>query len=416
MVVDVPAPSLARLGSSVDADLLYRCLLTFGPQTAGQLERDLGLSPPRVDDGLDELLSVGAVAARPRSGRRESLWVAMEPDALIPLLRESRHRRPGPRGASIRDLVPGAVPLGEGMRHLPSRALTRSRLAELIGAVRHEHLAMQPERVYDAESARSAVPMDRKLLTRGVRMRVLGVQSVDAGDPLTAYGRHVDDLRPDYREASEVPAKLIVMDRRAAFLPVTADNLDHGYLEITHEAVVSALVALFERQWAAAGSPQEQRMPRFSLTIRERTVVALLAQGHTDASAARAMHVSRRTVSTTLRDLMDRLGVDNRFQLGLAIGTLGIAPWPGVGGPWPPTAGTPPSGVEPPPTAGTPPPGVEPLPTVGTPSSGVERPPTAKALPPAGGAPMAGVERPRRAARRPSGAGSAPDANTKEER
>jgi DNA-binding CsgD family transcriptional regulator len=387
VVADVPAPSLARLGSSVDADLLYRCLLTFGPQTTGQLERDLGLSRSRVADGLDELLSVGAVTGRPRPGRREILWVATEPDALIPLLRESQHRRTEPRRVSIRDLLPGAVPLGEGMRHLPSRALTRTRLAELIGTVRHEHLAMQPEQVYDPESARSAVPMDRKLLTRGVRMRVLGVQSMAAGDPLTAYGRQVDDVRPDYRQASDVPTKLIVMDRRTALLPVTADNLDHGYLEITHEAVVSALVALFERQWAAAGSPQEQRMPRFSLTIRERTVVALLAQGHTDASAARAMHVSRRTVSTTLRDLMDRLGVDNRFQLGLAIGALGIASSPGAGGPWPPAMGTPPAAKA--------------SPVVGT-APGAKAPPVA-GMPLAGNAP-------------PSGAGSVPDAITEENR
>jgi DNA-binding CsgD family transcriptional regulator len=157
-----------------------------------------------------------------------------------------------------------------------------------------------------------------------VRVRVLGALPADGGDPLTAYGRQSNDLMPDYRETAEVPVKLIVMDRRIAFLPVSPDNLDRGYLEITQEAVVAAFVSLFERRWEAADTRQEQSMPRISLTSRERTLLGLLAQGYTDAGAADTMRISRRTVSNTLRDLMDRLGVDNRFQLGLAIGTLGV--------------------------------------------------------------------------------------------
>lgn len=56
---------------------------------------------------------------------------------------------------------------------------------------------------------------------------------------------------------------------------------------------------------------------------REKALVELLAAGHTDASAARRLGVSPRTVSYTLQSLMDRLAVENRFQLGLALGTLG---------------------------------------------------------------------------------------------
>lgn len=56
---------------------------------------------------------------------------------------------------------------------------------------------------------------------------------------------------------------------------------------------------------------------------REKALVELLAAGHTDASAARRLGVSPRTISYTLQSLMDRLDVENRFQLGLALGTLG---------------------------------------------------------------------------------------------
>jgi DNA-binding CsgD family transcriptional regulator len=61
-------------------------------------------------------------------------------------------------------------------------------------------------------------------------------------------------------------------------------------------------------------------MAEFSLSDRERRLVELLAEGHTDATAARGLRVSERTVSTSIRKLMDRFDVQNRFQLGLALG------------------------------------------------------------------------------------------------
>lgn len=57
------------------------------------------------------------------------------------------------------------------------------------------------------------------------------------------------------------------------------------------------------------------------LDERQRKLVALLLAGHTDASAAGRLGVSPRTVTNILRSLMDRLGVDNRFQLGVALGS-----------------------------------------------------------------------------------------------
>jgi len=55
-------------------------------------------------------------------------------------------------------------------------------------------------------------------------------------------------------------------------------------------------------------------------SAREQSLIGLLAAGHTDASAARALGVSPRSVSSMVRSLMDRVGADNRFQLGLALG------------------------------------------------------------------------------------------------
>jgi DNA-binding NarL/FixJ family response regulator len=58
------------------------------------------------------------------------------------------------------------------------------------------------------------------------------------------------------------------------------------------------------------------------LSGRERELVSLLAEGHTDVSAAERLNISARSVTNIVRHLMDRLGVENRFQLGLALGFL----------------------------------------------------------------------------------------------
>ena len=63
-------------------------------------------------------------------------------------------------------------------------------------------------------------------------------------------------------------------------------------------------------------------MRKITLSERERELISLLARGHTDVSAAGHLGISARSVTNILRRLMDRLGVENRFQLGLALGNL----------------------------------------------------------------------------------------------
>ena len=56
------------------------------------------------------------------------------------------------------------------------------------------------------------------------------------------------------------------------------------------------------------------------LTPRERAIVRMLAEGHTDATTSERLGLSARTIAYTLRGLMDRCGAQNRFQLGLMLG------------------------------------------------------------------------------------------------
>lgn len=329
-----PVPSLIGWGASPDADLVYRRLSTFGRATARELFRELGMPRQRVNQALDKLAGLGLAVARRSPGQTGLVWV---PRSTASVRREPPPPPPPPvevaRRESMPEVVAQATQLGEGLRHLRTRAASRARLGELVAVARHEHLAMHPEPSFDAEAAKPAMAMDRTLLERGVSMRVLGVQPATP-DPMTPYGRTPTDPQPAYREMPAVPMKLFVVDRKVALFPVTPTDVNRGYLEVTQPPVVAALVALFERHWAAGRAIQENPMSRIELDPREHLLIGLLAQGHTDASAATELRVSARTVSTIVRSLMDRLGVENRFQLGVALGArhLVAPPEPDAGG------------------------------------------------------------------------------------
>ncbi|MBB5868370.1 DNA-binding CsgD family transcriptional regulator [Allocatelliglobosispora scoriae] len=326
-----PIPSLVRWGRSPDADLVYRAIVTRGAGTAARIADDLGLGRQRVRDALGELQAINAVTLDPQ--RR---WHPRPPAEVVADLRRSRSRPfdGQDQHQRHRDLLHRLAPdrntmLGYGIQHLPTRQAARDRLAALVAIERHEHLAMNIEQSMDVEVAQAALPIHRALHARGIPTRTIGPPPLD-GDALRPEIRELGRLRMESRDSLDVPLKLFVIDRRVALFPLVPHDHDRGFLEISQPPLVEALLAQFERHWAAAIDPEEHRMPSTALTPREQNLVALLAQGHTDASAARELRIGVRSVTKIIRGLMDRLHVENRFQLGLALGILRAAHLPPV--------------------------------------------------------------------------------------
>jgi DNA-binding CsgD family transcriptional regulator len=122
------------------------------------------------------------------------------------------------------------------------------------------------------------------------------------------------------RHVAEPPVKLMVFDRRVALFPADPLDLERGYVEVADEGFVAALCTLFERLWDQGSDPFRREVIPIELSPRESALVDLLALGHTDHTAAAQLGLSLRTVAYTMRALMDRVGVQNRFQLALALG------------------------------------------------------------------------------------------------
>lgn len=283
-------PSLTRYGLSADADVVFRTLTGEPrPATVAGLARALGSARARIQGALAELAAAGVAVEAAGGG-----WVAVASDRAVTHLALRRTAETG----------------SPGVRRIRSGEMwARSR--QLFDATSNEQLAMYADPTVDEETARRSLPGARARRQRGIRLRTIAPVGATAPDLTTD---ELDLLDGDHRQLVEVPTSLTMLDRRVALLPIDPADPDGDYLEVRAAALVAGLHALFERHWAAARTPEAS-----PLTTRERAVVALLAQGCTDAVVARRLGVSERTVTSVVRSLLDRYDAHSRFQLALAL-------------------------------------------------------------------------------------------------
>src|SRR6266511_1234838 len=154
----------------------------------------------------------------------------------------------------------------------------------------------------------------------GGSIRHVGVPAI-AGDASGAIAAELASGGALYRELPAVPTKLMIFDRTTALVPLNPGDVGRGAFETSEPSTVHALIDVFFNQWEQAREPRTESMD-MELNPREEAIVRLLAAGHTDAGVAAELKLSARTIAYTLRGLMDRYGVQNRFQLGLVLGPL----------------------------------------------------------------------------------------------
>ena len=283
-------PSLVRWGLSPDADLVYRTLVALDTAREGQLAHELGMSHERVREAVRELAAASAIRrVSATSGHREpkatgrAVWAARQPSQVVRQLHGHRVR-------PLTVAVPGPDPATRaepGTRQSPPRDLPIPAPAPFLGRPAGHVTPLLPPGP-DGDTA-PACP--------GKPSTVVGLPT---GAPDPAHGRSTGGF-------PGLPAPV----------PVA------GHIHPEH--------GTRPRPWLPTQTPRHHTPapppgpPMIALTPRERAIVELLAQGHTDETAARELELSRRTVGYALGGLMSRLGVDNRFQLGLALGAMRAA-------------------------------------------------------------------------------------------
>ncbi len=163
----------------------------------------------------------------------------------------------------------------------------------------------------------------QKQLRRGIRYRLLLPSATLAEPGLSA---RLDELLlygADIRTTMELPVDAVLIDDEVVVL---ADP-DGDAVALRLPSMVRVTAELTARMWASAAPVGfSEHLDDAELSVRERKLLILLANGSTDSVAATELNVSVRTVRRVIADIMDRLGARSRFEAGVKATDQGWLP------------------------------------------------------------------------------------------
>ncbi|MER5432054.1 LuxR C-terminal-related transcriptional regulator [Streptomyces sp. NPDC002588] len=220
--------------------------------------------------------------------------------------------------------VPGGQ-AGEGaaIRVLDGDSRIQAALDQATEACTTEVLTVQPGGIRREHELSEGLHRALELRGRGVRMRDLYTHVARHGQGLLNYLELMGSA-VEARTLDEVIDRLILFDRKVAFVPANADRT--MALELRHPALVAYLVTVFERFWRLAipltGPLPETRVQ--GISHREQSIATLLAEGHQDAVIAERLGISVRTCRAHIARLSETLGAASRTQLGVRIAQVGL--------------------------------------------------------------------------------------------
>ncbi|MBC2903638.1 helix-turn-helix transcriptional regulator [Streptomyces cupreus] len=212
---------------------------------------------------------------------------------------------------------------GTAIRVLDGLSRIQAAMDEATAACTTEVLTVQPGGIRPEHELTEGLHRAMALRARGVRMRDLYTHVARHGQGLLNYLELMGDA-VQARTLEEVIDRLILFDRTVAFIPANADRT--LALELRHPALVQYLVTVFERLWRLA-IPLTAPLPETGIegiSYRERSIAALLAEGHQDAVIAERLGISVRTCRAHIARLSETLGAASRTQLGVRIAQAGL--------------------------------------------------------------------------------------------
>ncbi|MGY4983970.1 LuxR C-terminal-related transcriptional regulator [Streptomyces sp. 900105755] len=315
---------LRSLGMSSHAEAVYRAALRHQDHGVVALAQDTGLTVQEVRAALDEL---ALLALLKPSAQFEGRLRAVSPDVGLTALLASAEAELASRHAQVEAARAEIAAIAadhrssrsfDGGTRLEGLDAIRSRLEELQRATEFECLSLNPGGAHRPEARETAAPLNEEALQRGIKIRAVCRESFRNDADTLAYARWLVERGSQMRTVPTVPIQMIIIDRKAAVLPVHVDNPRAGALEIRSPGIVTALHALFEQIWEA-GTPFGRQLPRDSdgCTATEKALLKIVAAGDTDEAAARKLGVSLRTVRRMMAQLMERLDAASRFQAGV---------------------------------------------------------------------------------------------------
>lgn len=209
--------------------------------------------------------------------------------------------------------------------------------------------ALHPGGTFDPELLARSLTGAQENLRRGVRIRVVHQSSALKHPAMVDYLSRLAALGCGVRVRSNLPFQLVLVDATAAACTIP----NNGSYLLRGGQLIALLQRMFETTWvdamsleqALAGVPgggpaadagwgssavqpiawaEGARRARVILSPAHEVILRLLAEGATDQAIARSMGITTRTVTRRIGEIYDALGVESRFQAGIAAKSLGV--------------------------------------------------------------------------------------------
>lgn len=185
----------------------------------------------------------------------------------------------------------------------------------------HEVLCFDRE-PYFSQSKGAISTAQEAVSDRGVKYRVVYQQAVLEDPAILAAVRTAIGLGEEARTFPDVPIRMVIADGKRALLvlpygsgPSGDEPTDADAVLVYPSTLLDALVRLFDSIWGLAVPIQD--LDDTSGSDEHRHLLRLMATGLTDASIARELGVSERTVQRRITRLHQLLGANTRFLLGV---------------------------------------------------------------------------------------------------
>lgn len=317
---------LAAVGLSEAEEAAYILLIGEPRLTAADLAEKLGVPARRTQALLTELEGHGLVS---RSLANPPEYLAAPPDVAVPALVLRRQEE-------LQQARLAAVTLAERARRVAARdelgphvlellsgpEATGQRFKQLQEAAEHEVCFLDRPPYMSGGSAPDN-STELATLARGVAYRsVYDPQALNTPGQPDAVRKFMANGE-EARVFPELPTKMIVIDGKAALIPLDAHHPGGESLLVRAPAVVDTLQMFFETLWDQAIPLPSTVSDTADIPWRgpagpgyDDDMVSLLTAGLKDEAIARRMGISTRTLDRRIQNLMRGLAARTRFQAG----------------------------------------------------------------------------------------------------
>lgn len=321
------------LGLGGDAGTLYQAMIRYPSVGIVEFGLSFGWPEERMRSALGELERLSLIRRTPE---RMNELALIDPEIALQDLISERERELFQHQQDIADMrataasivaeydkadkAPNQLPFQQFLDHKAARhsadKLARSCTSEIISFVLNDSEAQ--------ENLLSGELLDQALTERGIRLRLIHLESITNDADAMAHARWLMKQGGEIRTIPSLPVCMTIYDRTVGLIAVDRDRSDAGVSLLKGQGVLSTLCAFFDHLWERATElgtlPHRDRE---GLTGQEREILRLLSEGNTDQAVARKLGISVRTTRRVLSKLSERLGARSRFQIAVRAAEAG---------------------------------------------------------------------------------------------